>query len=112
MKRWFTWPRLLAAALGAAGGGVLLASHDVPLFYFGELTHHPIRLCENRPEDNHRPVWSWLMNNIWETNFKLDLSGFTEYRYTLWLTDETGPERAMDALHERMFEPVVRIVGD
>ena len=94
------------------GGGVLLASHDVPLFYFGELTHHPIRLCENRPEDNHRPVWSWLMNNIWETNFKLDLSGFTEYRYTLWLTDETGPERAMDALHERMFEPVVRIVGD
>ena len=25
MKRWFTWPRLLAAALGAAGGGVLLA---------------------------------------------------------------------------------------
>ena len=94
------------------GGGVLLASHDVPLFYFGDLTHHPIRLCENRPEDNHRPVWSWLMNNIWETNFKLDLSGFTEYRYTLWLTDETDPERAMDALHERMFEPVVRIVGD
>ena len=25
MKRWFTWPRLLAGALGAAGGGVLLA---------------------------------------------------------------------------------------
>lgn len=25
MKRWFTWPRLLAAVLGAVGGGVLLA---------------------------------------------------------------------------------------
>lgn len=92
-------------------GGVLLASRDVPLFYFGELKHHPIRLCENRPEDNRRPVYSWLMNNTWETNFKLDLSGCTEYRYTLTLTDETDPERAMDRLHEQQFDPIVRIVG-
>ena len=92
-------------------GGVLLASRDVPLFYFGELKHHPIRLCENRPEDNRRPVYSWVMNNTWETNFKLDLSGCTEYRYTLTLTDETDPERAMDRLHEQQFDPIVRIVG-
>ncbi|WP_270913247.1 hypothetical protein [Allofournierella sp. CML151] len=92
-------------------GGVLLAAFDTPLYYFGELAHHPIRLCERLPEDNRRPVYSWLMNNTWETNFKLDLSGFTEYRYTLWLTDETDPERALDALHEQMFAPIVRIVG-
>ena len=90
---------------------MLLASRDVPLFYFGELKHHPIRLCENRPEDNRRPVYSWVMNNTWETNFKLDLSGCTEYRYTLTLTDETDPERAMDRLHEQQFDPIVRIVG-
>ena len=93
------------------GGGVLLAAMDTPLYYFGELRHHPIRLCERAAEDNHRPVWSWLMNNTWETNFKLDLSGFAEYRYTLWLTEETDPERALDSLHEQMFAPVVRIVG-
>lgn len=92
-------------------GSALIASYDVPLFYFGEMAHHPIRLCDNREENNRRPVYSWVMNNTWETNFKLDLSGFTEYRYTLWLTDETDPERALDALHEQMFAPIVRIVG-
>ena len=92
-------------------GGLLLAAHDTPLFSFGPLEHHPIRLCENAPADNRRPVFSWLMNNTWETNFKLDLSGFGEYRYTLALIDETDPERAMDALHELRFDPVVRIVG-
>ena len=92
-------------------GSVLLAAHDTPLYYFGALKHHPIRLCQRLPEDNHRPVWSWLMNNTWETNFKLDLSGFAEYRYTLWLTDDTDPEQAMNTLHERQFDPVVRIIG-
>lgn len=92
-------------------GSVLLATHDTPLYYFGALKHHPIRLCQRLPEDNHRPVWSWLMNNTWETNFKLDLSGFAEYRYTLWLTNDTDPEQAMNTLHERQFEPVVRIIG-
>ena len=92
-------------------GGVLLGARDTPLYAFGPLKHHPIRLCENRPEDNRRPVFAWLMNNTWETNFKLDLSGFAEYRFTLTLTDETDPERAMDELHEQQFAPVVRIVG-
>ena len=92
-------------------GGVLLGARDTPLYAFGPLKHHPIRLCENRPEDNRRPVFAWLMNNTWETNFKLDLSGFAEYCFTLTLTDETDPERAMDELHEQQFAPVVRIVG-
>ena len=30
-------------------GSALIASYDVPLFYFGEMAHHPIRLCDNRP---------------------------------------------------------------
>lgn len=92
-------------------GGVLLGAYDTPLYYFGPLAHHPIRLCEGDPADNRRPVYAWVMNNTWETNFKLDLSGFAEYRYTLWLTEETDPDRALDTLHEQMFAPVVHIVG-
>ena len=26
---------------------------------------------------------SWPMNNFWETNFKVDLGGFYEFRYIL-----------------------------
>ena len=39
-------------------GSALIALYDVPLFYFGELAHHPIRLCDNREENNRRPVYS------------------------------------------------------
>ena len=94
-----------------ADGGFALAARDVPLVYFGELAHHPIRLCENDPADNRRSVYSWVMNNTWETNFKLDLSGFARFDYTLWRTEKADPDAAMDELHQRCFDPVVRIIG-
>ena len=97
-------------ALLGEGGGVLVASYDVPLYTFGEMRHHAIKLCQNDPADNARPVASWLMNNTWETNFQLNLAGYGEFRYTLSLTDETDPTRAMDELHEMMFAPCVRML--
>lgn len=66
---------------------------DAPMVYTGEMKHHPIRLCENKLEDNRRPVYSWIMNNNWETNFPLDLCGITEYRYTL-KREEADVEKA------------------
>ena len=92
-------------------GSALIASRDVPLYYFGEMRHHPILLCDGKAENNRRPVYSWVMNNTWETNFKMDLSGFAEYRYSLWLSGETDPERAMAELTERGFDPWPVIVG-
>ena len=89
----------------------LIASRDVPLVYMGEMRHHPIRLCDNQEENNARPVYSWVMNNTWETNFKMDLSGFCEFQYSLWLTDETDPEKAMAELAERSFDPYPMITG-
>lgn len=87
------------------GGSVLIASRDVPLYYMGEMRHHPIRLCDGRPENNNRPLYSWVMNNNWETNFKMDLSGFCQYRYSLWLSEQEEGAAAMDELEERCFEP-------
>ena len=60
--------------------------------------------------DNQRPVYSWVMNNIWETNFKMDLSGFCEYAYTLWLNEGNDPETVMKQLKERTFDPYVLII--
>ncbi|MBS5671290.1 MAG: hypothetical protein KHX25_04310 [Firmicutes bacterium] len=91
-------------------GSALIATRDTPLLYMGEMKHHPIQLCDGKEIHNHRPVYSWIMNNTWETNFKLDLSGFGEYGYSLWLSDETEPEQAMDELRERCFDPHVLVV--
>lgn len=95
----------------APEGGAMTAVRDTPLLYMGELKSHPIRLCSGSREDNQRAVWSWVMNNIWETNFKMDLSGFCEFNYSLWLHEEQDPEMAMDQLRERMYDPYVFIIG-
>lgn len=60
---------------------------DVPMIYMGELNHHPIMLCDKKEENNKRNVYSWIMNNIWETNFKMDLSGAAEFCYSLTMED-------------------------
>ena len=91
-------------------GGAVIATRDTPLVYMGQMEHHPIRLCDGREENNARPVYSWIMNNTWETNFKMDLSGFSEFCYSLWLTREQDPEKAMDNLREQCFDPQVLVV--
>lgn len=68
-------------------GGVAVAAPDTSLLYMGELAHHPVRLCDNKPENNRRDIYSWIMNNTWETNFKMDLSGIDEFCYIVALTD-------------------------
>ncbi len=91
-------------------GSALIAMRDTPLVYMGEMRHHPILLCNGRQENNHRPIYSWIMNNTWETNFKMDISGFSEYCYSLWMSEETDPEKAMDELHEKMFDPYLLVI--
>ena len=92
-------------------GGALIAARDTALWYMGEMKHHTIRLCDGKKENNQRPVYSWVMNNTWKTNFKIDLSGLGEYCYTLWLWNGEDMEEAMDAVKELSFDPYVLIIG-
>lgn len=69
----------------------LLSVKDVPLLYMGELRHHPIKLYNGDDRDNLRDVYSWVMNNMWETNFMLDLSGYGEFRYSLSVCNAQSP---------------------
>ena len=40
----------------------------------------------------------------------MDLSGFSEYCYSLWLSEDTDPEEAMDTLRELCFDPHVLVI--
>ena len=74
---------------------------DAPMLYMGELKHHPIKLCQGHEPDNQRPVYSWVMNNIWETNFKMDLSGYSQFRYRLeLLPKDMKPQKIFQQLQE------------
>lgn len=89
---------------------VLIQSKDVPLIYMGELKHHPILLCDNNTSNNKRDVYSWVMNNTWETNFKMDLSGFTEYCYSLDLIQTVNINNSFETLKDNSFGVLTFII--
>ena len=62
---------------------IAIVSPDVPLISMGELKAGPITLQKGSKELNQRDIYSWVMNNLWEINFKLSLAGHSEFRYTL-----------------------------
>lgn len=67
---------------------LIVACKDVPLITLGELDSHIIKLCgESTAYKNKEVAYSWVMNNYWETNFKVDLSGFYEFEYLLYYTE-------------------------
>lgn len=63
---------------------VSLITRDAPLITLGDLEARRIVLCSGHDDERNRDhVYSWPMNNFWETNFKADLGGFYEFRYIL-----------------------------
>jgi hypothetical protein len=74
---------------------VILSIKDTPLVTFGDLRAKPITLCDGKDvEFNRSTVYSWVMNNFWETNFKVDLGGFYEFAYTLTVVDKLPAAQA------------------
>lgn len=63
--------------------GIVIATENAPLIRLGEPSDCTPHYCENNIEDNHKPLFSWLMNNFWETNFKATLGGFHSFRFCL-----------------------------
>ncbi len=86
---------------------VILASKDVPLVAMGSLQAHPIRLMGDEGVSNHDEVYSWVMNNFWETNFKASLGGFYQFHYELLAADKMAPKQAFEAA-EAMNEGVLQ----
>ncbi|HEY3296628.1 MAG TPA: hypothetical protein VGL38_14450 [bacterium] len=60
--------------------GITLATPDIPLAEFGEIT------AEQPWREHVAPgtaVYSYVLNNYWHTNFKADQEGIVEFRYSL-----------------------------
>lgn len=75
--------------------GVAVITKDTPLITVGDLKAGPVELCNGHDETrNQAPVYSWVMNNFWETNFKVDLGGFYEFAYTILLLKDKTPEES------------------
>ena len=89
---------------------ILIQTKDAPMIYTGELKHHPIVLCDNKEENNYRDVYSWIMNNIWETNFKMDLSGITEFCYSLNMIETENVTESFKAMKDEDYGVVTFMI--
>ncbi len=81
-------------------GSLVIATPDTPLITMGDLRAHEIRLAGESGVENIDDVYSWVMNNFWETNFKVSLGGFHQFRYSLLSTGETTPADAIQSARE------------
>ncbi|WP_195542650.1 glycoside hydrolase family 38 N-terminal domain-containing protein [Massiliimalia timonensis] len=63
---------------------VLLCMPDTPLVTFGMSEASAISTFQgNKAGSSSSEIFSWPMNNFWETNFNADLGGFYEFEYTV-----------------------------
>ncbi|MGA7204385.1 MAG: hypothetical protein WBX27_07130 [Specibacter sp.] len=85
---------------------VVLVCADAPLVTMGSLEEGPVRVMgEGVP--NVDEVYSWVMNNYWETNFKASLGGFHQFHYELAVLEACPVEDAFE-IAESMNEGVLQ----
>ena len=72
----------------------VVLSPDAPLISYGALQAHPIKLMGENSA-NCDEVYSWVMNNFWETNFKASLGGFYQFHYSLLDLNADSPEQIL-----------------
>lgn len=68
---------------------LFVAPKDTPLVTYGPLDSRLIELCQPTSQSKNKMIaYNWVMNNFWETNFKVDLAGFYEFDYSLYLFEQ------------------------
>ena len=77
--------------------GVTWATVDAPLVEVGAITVDPVSVGWIKHLEPSTTLYSYVMNNYWETNYKADQEGPTTFRYALW------PHAAFDAAAAQRF---------
>lgn len=92
------------AALVGKPGGIAWTTLDAPLVQVGKL-----RLWNYSTSiEPTGPIYSWLTNNKWETNFRLTCGGRYEFRYVLQVSSAfSNASEAIRACQANAIAPVV-----
>jgi hypothetical protein len=92
------------AAMVGDGCGVVFTTLDAPLIHIGGL-----KLWRYTTSiEPTGPIYSWLTNNKWDTNFKLSCGGAYDFRYMIQAGREfADAKQAMAQCHALSYPPVV-----
>ncbi|WP_162463049.1 glycoside hydrolase family 38 N-terminal domain-containing protein [Paenibacillus psychroresistens] len=82
--------------------GIAIATPDTPLMQLGTLAYKKRQLAGDKHLDfNSLNMYSWVLNNYWETNFKATVGGFYEFDYHIgWGSEFTNPQAALAWCHD------------
>jgi len=108
-KNYFTVQRWVDVANQQLG--VTLATVDAPLFEVGQITCDPIAVGWIRELPPTQTLYSYVMNNYWETNYKASQEGPTVFRYSIQPHGEYCPAAAQRFGIERS-QPLIAVPGD
>lgn len=119
-KNYMTPLRWVDVSGDASGAQIVL--RDAPLFEAGDITNDPKHYGWLRETRHNGVIYSYVMNNYWETNYKADQPGITSFRYAIFphaeynvaLNTKRGMEvmrplliSGVDGSSETMAPPVV-----
>jgi len=91
-KNWFTVQRWVDVS--NEDYGVTLAILDAPMLEVGEIMADATYYGWTENLKPSQTLYSYVMNNYWETNYKAEQPGFTTFRYSIWPHKKYEPAKS------------------
>ncbi|MCI0493762.1 hypothetical protein L0Z72_02050 [candidate division KSB1 bacterium] len=91
-KNWFTVQRWVD--ISNENFGITLAPIDAPLLEVGDIHADATVSGWVRNLEFSQTIYSYVMNNYWETNYKAEQPGLTRFRYSIFLHGKYDQARA------------------
>ena len=91
--------------------GLTFIPREAPLIEIGNITTDPIDYGWVDSITQSQTLFSYVMNNYWETNYKASQPGKVEFNYTIYPHREFNPVQSEKYAIEQ-FQPLIPIVTD
>jgi len=91
--------------------GVTWVSPDAPLIEVGEIASDPIVFGWKKRVNPTQTIYSYVMNNYWETNYKASQEGPVTFRYSMTAHPDFNPADAERFAIERS-QPLIVVSSD
>jgi alpha-mannosidase len=91
--------------------GLAIIAPDAPIFEVGDITTDAIIYGWKKEAGDRNRLFSYVMNNYWETNYLAAQKGETEFRYYLYphdAYDYAGVEKKS----RELTRPLIPVIGD
>lgn len=86
--------------LEGEGESLAISSKDAHMVFMGDIKPHEINLSGDHGVINNDLIYSWVMNNYWETNFKASLGGFYEFNYSIFKVKGKAPQAFNEIINQ------------